>query len=80
MSVEPGRVHETHDRGCTLPSAQASREEPVRASDGDRTNLVLDSIVVARNVAIGEVARQRWPAAAAVVDGLRDRGAIGLVL
>ncbi len=47
VPVELGRLHETHDRGSALASAQAAGEQPVRAPDGNRTDLVLDPIVVA---------------------------------
>ena len=55
VPVHLGRVHQAHDRRGTLPSAQASREEPVRAPDCNRPDLVLNPVVVARQVAVNRL-------------------------
>lgn len=77
VPVDPSRVHQAHDRRSAFARAQAAREQPVRAPEGDRTDLVFDPVVVTRNIAIVEVARERRPSTATVVDGLRNGGAIG---
>ena len=68
MAVEPGRVDQAHDGRSPLASAQAAGEQPVVAADGNRPDLVLGPVVVDRQMAIIEIARERSPTAKAVID------------
>ena len=77
VPIEPGRVHEAHDRSGALARAQAASEQPVVASNGNRPDLVLDPVVVGRQIAVIQVARQRRLAVQAVVDGLGGGRTVG---
>jgi hypothetical protein len=68
MAVEPGRVNQAHDGRGPLAGAQAAGKQPVVAADGNRADLVLDPVVVDRQMTIIEIARERSPAAKAVID------------
>jgi hypothetical protein len=68
VSIELGRVHQAHHRRGASASTQGSGEQPVRASQRDRADLVLYPVVVRRQAPVVDVARQRRPAAQAVVD------------
>src|ERR1700690_3102280 len=76
MSVELGGLDETHDVRGTLTGAKGTREGPVRSPQGHWPDSVLDMIVVDRQIAILEVARQRRPASEAVIDRFSCGGAI----
>ncbi|MCW2491277.1 MAG: hypothetical protein JWN47_641 [Frankiales bacterium] len=80
MPVEPGRVHESHPHGGTLAGPEAAGEQPVRPAGGDGPDLVLDPVVVRRQIAVIEVTRQRRLAVQAVVDGLGGARAVGYLL
>ena len=76
MAVEPGRVDQAHDGRSPLASAQAAGEQPVFAADGNRPDLVLDPVVVDRQMAIIEIARERPSAAKTVIDCPGRRAAL----
>ena len=45
MTVQLGRLDQTHHRGRTLAGPQRAREQPVVPANGDRPYLVLDVVV-----------------------------------
>ena len=69
VAIETRRVHEAHDRRDPLAGTQAAREQPVFSPDGDRPDLVLDPVVVDRQIAIDDLARQCRPSIQAVAEG-----------
>ena len=76
VPVELGGSNQTHDCRGSLARSQRSSEQPVRAADCPGTDLVFDPVVIDRNAAIAEVARQRYPALQAVIDRFHDGGAL----
>ena len=46
MPIELGALNQAHHRSRALPRPQGTGEQPVAAPNGNRTNLVLDPIVV----------------------------------
>ena len=73
VSIEPCQMDQGHGRRGPLAGAKAAREQPVRSSDRDRTDLVLHSIVVTGHIAVAQVVSERRPSPEAVVDGLCRR-------
>lgn len=67
-AVHLRRADQAHDRRGALAGAQTAGEQPVVAPERDRPDPVLDPVVVGRQVAIAEVARERRPALQAVID------------
>lgn len=70
VATEFGRLHQAHDGGSSLASAQTAGKQPVLAAKCDGPDAVLDPVVVDRHLVIGEVMRERHPTFQAVVDGL----------
>src|SRR5688572_2677973 len=68
VSVELGRLHQAHHHGRALPRQLAAGEQPSLPSNGPRTNLVLEMVVVQRNLAIEQEATELRPAPEAVVN------------
>ena len=66
--IELGRVDQAHDGGGALAGAQRSSEEPVLPPNRDWADAVLHPVVVDRQIAVIQEARQRVPAVEAVVD------------
>lgn len=54
VPVDPCRVQQAHDRGRALARTQAAREQPIRPSECDRSDVVLDPIVRDRHVTVVE--------------------------
>lgn len=77
MPIEPCRLDQTHDRSRAFSAAQGACEQPVRAPNCPRSDLILTPIIVNGHRAIVEIARQRRPAFKAVIQGLGDGGAFG---
>lgn len=50
VPVDAGRVQQAHDGRRPFACSQAASEEPIRSSDRDRADLVLDPIVGDRHV------------------------------
>lgn len=48
MLVEPGGMDQAHHRGGPLAGAQTARKQPVSRADGNRTDPVLDPVVIDR--------------------------------
>lgn len=69
MSIHACRLDQAHD--CSRPFATAQRpgKQPVRATECPWPYLVLDLIVVDGHSPIVQVARQRYPALQAVLEG-----------
>ena len=59
MPIHPRRLDQAHDRRRPFAAAQRPGKQPVRASKGPWSNLVLDLIVVDRHGAVVQIARQR---------------------
>ena len=74
VSVEFGGLYETHDVGGALASAQGPAEQPIRSSEGNWPDSVFD--MVDGQVAVLQIAGQRFPSPQTVVDGFRRSGAI----
>lgn len=70
MPVDARRLDQTHDRRRPLAAAQRSRKQPVRTPKRPRPDQVLDLVVVDGHGTIFQVARQRYPAFEAVIEGL----------
>lgn len=62
-------MQRAHHGGGPLAGAQTAGKQPVRSSNRDRTDLVLDLVVVDRQVTVVKVAHQRPP----TIDGVVDR-------
>ncbi len=69
MAVHPRRLDEAHDRCSSLASAQATRKQPIAAADRNRSNLVLDPIVVHWQTPIVNESGECRPTPQAVVQG-----------
>ncbi len=71
MPIHPRRLDQAHDRRRPFAAAQRPGKQPVRASKGPWSNLVLDLIVVDGHRAIFDIASQSQPAFEAVIQGFR---------
>ena len=80
MPVEPCGLNQAHDRRGPLSCPQRSGKQPVRATEGDRPDPILNPDVVDRQRAVVKESRRHRPAAETVVDGFGDRGAVGRLL
>ena len=67
MPIELGTLDQAHDGSGTLAGAQRARKQPIVSSNGNRTDLVLDPVVVDRQLPVIEEPRERPPAPEAVV-------------
>ena len=76
VSVEFRGLDQAHDDGGALTGTKGTDKEPVRSTESDRTDSILDVVVVDGQIAIVEVTDQRGPAAQAVLDGFRRRRSI----
>ena len=69
------RLDQAHHRRCPLARAQATGKQPVAPANRDRADLVLDPVVVHRQLSVIDEPRERLPAPQAVVQRLgRGRG------
>jgi len=68
--VEPSRLDQAHDHRAATTRTIGSGKEPVRTAERNRTDPVLEPVVIDRHIAIIQVARQRFPTTQAVSDGL----------
>jgi hypothetical protein len=68
VPVELGRVHQAHHRAARLPARRLPANSQF-AAQRNRPDLVLHPVVVDRQFAVVDVARERCPALEAVVDG-----------
>ena len=66
VPIEPCRVHQAHHRSGALARTQRACEEPVVAPDGNRTDLVLDPVVVHGQAPVVDEPRECAPAFEAV--------------
>ena len=69
MPIHARRLDQAHDRRGPFATAQRPGKQPVRASERPWPYLVLHLIVVDRHSPIVQVARQRYPAFQAVIEG-----------
>ena len=76
VPIHARRLHQAHHGRRTLARAQASGEEPVVPPNGNRSDLVLDPVVVHGQLPVICEARQRSPAAQAVVQRPGSRRAV----
>ena len=67
MPIELGALNQAHHRSRALPRPQRTGEQPVAASNGNRTNLVLDPVVVDWQSPIIQELRNSAPALEAVI-------------
>lgn len=67
MPVHARRLHQAHHRRRPLARAQAAGEQPVIATNGNRPDLVLDPVVVHRQLPLIDEARERHPTPEAVI-------------
>ena len=74
--IELGTLDETHDRSAALARTQRTGKQPVVAPDGNRPDLVLDMVVIHRQLPIGDETRKRLPASEAVIQRLGRARAI----
>jgi hypothetical protein len=68
MPVELGALNQTHHRSRPLPRPQGTGEQPVVATDGNRSNLVLYSVVIDWQSPIIQKLRERTPALETVIE------------
>lgn len=69
MPIHPRRLDQADDRRRAFTAAQRAGKQAVRASKSSWSNLVLDLVVVDGYRSIFQVARQRYPAFEAVIQG-----------
>ncbi len=69
MPTHTRRLDQAHDRRGPLATAQRPGKQPVRAPECPWPYLVLDLIVGDGHSHIVQVARQRYPAFQAVIEG-----------
>ena len=80
VAIEFGRLDQAHDGGGTLAGALATGKQPVLPAERNRPDLVLDPVVVDRDLPVGQVACQRSPAFQTVVDGFGGGTAVGYLV
>ena len=80
VAVELRRLDQAHRRRGALPTSQRCHEQPVRASERNGPDPVLDPVVVDGHSPVLEEARKRCPAVQAGVDGFGDRSAVARTL
>ena len=68
MPVELGRLNQTHGRRRSLPAAQRARKQPVVPANRNWPDLILDPVVVYRQLPILQEPRQSCSAPQAVID------------
>ena len=76
MPIESCRLHQAHHHGRALASKFTAGEEPCPAPHGPGFDLPLQVVVVDRDRAVLQIARQRAPVAKCVVDGARYAAAV----
>ena len=67
MPVELGTLDQTHDGRTTLAGTQLTGEQPIIPADGNRANLILDMVVIDRQLPTSDETRQRAPASETVI-------------
>lgn len=70
MPIHTRRLDQANDRRRLLAAAQRPSEEPVRTPKRPRPNGVFDWVIVDGHGTIIQVARQRYPALQALLQGL----------
>lgn len=80
VAVELRRLDQAHRRRGALPATPRSSEQPARAPECDRSDPVLDPVIVDGHSPVLEEAHQRRPSIQTVVDGLGDRGVVARTL
>ena len=70
VPVHTGRLDQAHDGGRSLARTQAAGKQPVVTTDGNGPDLVLDPVVVDRQLSVIHESGQRSPAPLAVVQRL----------
>ena len=63
-----GTLNRTHHRSRPLPRTQGACKQPVVATDGNRANLILDPVVIDRQLPIIQKLRQCRSALQAVIE------------
>ena len=76
VAIYAYRLNKAHHRSGSLAGPQRSGEKLVRAPDGNRPDLVLDMVVIHRQLPIGDETRKRLPASEAVIQRLGRARAI----
>lgn len=80
MPIELGTLDQTHHRGTALARTQRTSKQPIVASDGNRSDLILDIVVINRQLTITDKTRESTPAFEAVIQRLGRSCAIGDLL
>lgn len=68
MPIELGALNQAHHRSGALARTQGACEQPVAATIGDRANLILDPIVIDRQLRVIQKQRERTPALETVIE------------
>lgn len=76
QTIEFGRVHQAHDRRCTLTRTHRTHEQPIGPADRHRSDLLFEMIIVDCEPAVIHITNQGRPAFQAVVQGLGNARAI----
>ena len=76
MPIEPGTLDQAHDGSRTLTGSERARKQPVVSSNGNRPDLVFDTVVVDRQLPVIEEPRKCAPAPEAVIQCFCSRRAI----
>ena len=61
VAVELCRLDQTHDGSRSLACAQRAGKKPVVSADGNRTDAVLDVVVINRDAAVFKIPDKRLP-------------------
>ena len=80
VPVHARRLHQAHHGCCPLARAQAAGKQPVVPANGNGPDLVLDPVVVHGQLPVIDEARQRSPAAQAVIERFGRCRTIGQLL
>ena len=73
MAVEFGRLDQTHDGSGAFAGAQAAGKQPVLSTRGNRSDTVLDPVIVDWHLTVAEIMDQGRPALETVIDGFCRR-------
>ena len=80
VPIHARRLHQAHHRRRPLARAQATGKQPVGSANGNGPDLVFDPVVVHGQLPVIDEARQRSPAAQAVIERFGRCRTIGQLL
>ena len=80
MPIELGALNQAHHRSGALPGPQRPRKQPIVSADGNRSNLVLNPVVVDRKLPILQKPGQCIPSFQTVVQCFGRSRAVGDLL